>query len=170
MTRQILLALAVAACGGTVVAEEKYVVLPRGSLETYWKAIPSTEKRTMPRALLRQHMNACVAVAYAIEADGHASNIRILRTITSKPGDLDAQKLFEDFATAPFAKTHYEPTAENAGRKPVFTYAVVPLAVSNVTTAPAVADRHMHEVEQQCEIADFVASVDRGDIPMNAAQ
>jgi hypothetical protein len=167
--RRILLALAIAVCAGTAAADEKHLVLPRGSLATYWSAIPSEEKRTIPRALLRQHMNACVAVAYTIEADGRAANIRILRTITSKPGNLDAEKLFQDFATAPFAKTHYEPTAENADRKPVFTYAVVPLAVSNVTTAPAVADRHMHEVEQQCEIADFVAAVGRGDIPINAA-
>ncbi|HEX6832999.1 MAG TPA: TonB family protein [Rudaea sp.] len=144
-------------------AEPEYAVVDGDALRSYWVAAGKHSGPSYPRSLFVKGIESCVALGFSIDADGKTENITVLRTVTNKPNEKDAIAKFHAAAVQAAAQWRYEPAAENAARKPVYTYVTLSESFSPTNVTKEAAMKHAHEVDDACRIADFAAAVARGD-------
>ena len=144
--------------------EEDYLVVDNGGLGEYWNFTRKMPYPSFPNSALRKHIEACVAVGFAVESDGRPSNVGVLRVETSRPSDADETEGMKSAIIDAISGWRFEPAEANAARRPLYTYTVISMAYSAPGTLAGVAKQHAEKVTRSCEIPDFVATALRGDL------
>lgn len=163
VTPCVALLVALAASVPVVGAETEFAVVDLDTLPSLWTLVGRPKGPTYPREIFKKGMETCLAIGFVIDSNGQATNISILRTITNKPGETDALAQIKSVALQAVTQWRYEPASGNASRKPVYTYTTLSESFSLTSVTGTVADKHAHEIENACRIADFPAAVARGD-------
>jgi hypothetical protein len=146
-------------------ADGVYKTVDKDDIHSYW--VPKKEAHTgplFPKSTMRKHMNVCVAVGFSVERDGSTKNVRVLRSQTSSPDDVEETKRIEAAADDAISRMHYEPAGGNGDRQPIVTYDTLSMAVAIGGTTAGTAAKHNEAVKESCRVANFVGSAEAGKI------
>lgn len=155
--KRILPALALLAVAGTVCAEDR--IVPEGELGQYWTVADGhgLSVAGYPASKVREAANACVAMAYRVEADGTTSLPVVLNAWDSKSGEKakldDAWDAFAQSAATAVAAWRFKSVA-----------GIEPLPTVTVSTFGFMADGTASKaaVRNHCRVnAEALAKADR---------
>ena len=161
---RVLLLSGLIAASFSAVADEKYIVLDQGQIDTYWTRIGKTNGPHYPKSAVRNLVEACMAIGFSIESSGKPGIVSVLRMQTNKSSDDDDVKKIKAAAIEAVTDWRYAATSGNPEKKPVYTYTTMSMALSNPAAANASdAGARAQSMAQSCRIADFATAVSRGD-------
>ena len=114
--------------------------VPPDQLDHYWQRTNTELDVDVPNFGKNLDKPTCSAVTYTIGSDGVTRDITVRRTVPA--GDLAL------VARSAVSNLHYEPSADNDAREPVFTYIVMPF---NLPADPATRAK----ITAACILKDF---------------
>jgi hypothetical protein len=124
--------------------------LPPERLVNYWLLDPDSAQANVPNSGAGLDAPTCVAVSYMIEKNGTTSRVKLERAVPQGPLAKVAVNVVKGM--------RFAPTAQNAGKEPVYTYVVIPfnLPVAGSRNPADLAQRK--QVLDACNLPDFAPS------------
>ncbi len=117
--------------------DELLALLP-DQLDTLWR--PKSGNSFTTEFASAERQTGCVAVGFIVEADGHPSSLRVLRSLPNAVYDTQALDTIRGW--------RFTPTTANSKRQAVYTYALLTYRFGQDTQAQAIAD----QLALQCKI------------------
>jgi hypothetical protein len=118
----------------------------------------------LPKSIFRHRVEGCVAVGFSVEADGKPGNVAVLRNgfnDNADKGDIDAVR---KRALQTVGDWRFEAGADNADRRPAYTYIVLSFNAYEVPALKKDIEKRSAVVQSTCEIADFPGAIARGEL------
>jgi hypothetical protein len=121
--------------------------LPPERLVNYWLLDPDSAQANVPNSGSGLDAPTCVAVSYMIEKNGTTSHVKLERVVPQGPLGKVAFNVVKGM--------RFAPTAQNAGKEPIYTYVVIPfnLPVAGSRKPADLAQRK--QVLDACNLPDF---------------
>ena len=121
--------------------------LPPERLVNYWLLDPDSAQANVPNSGSGLDAATCVAVSYMIEKNGTTSHVKLERAVPQGPLAKVALNVVKGM--------RFAPTAQNAGKEPIYTYVVIPfnLPVAGSRNPADLAQRK--QVLDACNLPDF---------------
>ena len=150
--RRFIVALFAVAAFGAAFAQP--AALPAGvrrvppeRLGNYWLLIPESAQANVPNSGYGLDAPTCVAVSYVVEKNGTTSHVKLERAVPQGPLAKVALNVVKGM--------RFAPTAQNAGKEPIYTYVVIPfnLPVAGSRNPADLAQRK--QVLDACNLPDF---------------
>jgi hypothetical protein len=140
---------------GAVAAGDAPLTVAEPQLTDYWTRTKNegSAPALYPKAMVRFAASGCVAVAFAIDADGKAGAPKVLNSFVSRQDSDDIRAQFEKSVLENVPHWRFIPTAANATHQPLYTY----------VTVTVVAELGLHskafqaEIAAHCKVDDFAA-------------
>lgn len=139
-------------------AAEAFRIVTEDLTKQWWIAAKSNPAPKYPLDAVRDNVQGCIAIAFAIHADGSTTPIQLIKHFWTvyNPG-ISAQ--FKQLMIRSVAQWHYAPAPANVSRAPVLTYAVATFTLGppNASNQQAESDR----MKAKCEVTNFAQDMQK---------
>jgi hypothetical protein len=117
-------------------------------LAHYWLLVPESAQANAPNSGYGLDAPTCVAVSYLIEKSGATSHVKLERVVPPGPLGKVAMNVVSGM--------RFAPTADNAGKEPVYTYVVMPFNLPDPNSTKPADRAERKRVLDPCNLTDFL--------------
>ncbi|HEX5961191.1 MAG TPA: energy transducer TonB [Rhodanobacteraceae bacterium] len=140
---------------------ETFRIIPENQTEQWWVADSKNPAPRYPREAARYGMEGCIAIAFAIHADGSVTPVELLKSAWTvrKPG-MSAE--FSRRLIHSVAQWRFTPAPQNVSRAPLLTYTVTTFTLFPLGEPSASAQKTMTaRMQAKCAVSNFAQDMQK---------